>query len=98
MLTLPWKPVTHAIGACVWVLVVACSGTDHGAAAQPPAVRPKVANPAARKCLDDGYELEAVSDADGVPIDHQCVDKLTGKSCEVWDYFRGRCRLREAPR
>jgi putative hemolysin len=77
------------------LLVAACAGTDQHAAAQSQAEPPKLANPAARKCLEDGYQLEPVLDANGVPIDHDCVDKATGKRCKVWDYFRGSCRLRD---
>jgi putative hemolysin len=69
------------------VLLVAVTGADRR---REPAQGP---NPAARKCLDDGYELEPVRAADGLPIDHDCVDKRTGKRCDVWDYFRGSCRL-----
>ena len=97
MLSVPCKLLTRVVGAAAWLLVAACTGADHGAAAQSQAERPKMANPAARKCLDDGYELEPVLDAGGVPVDHLCVDKATGRRCEVWDYFRGKCRLREAP-
>lgn len=93
----PWKSVIHAAAASAWLLVAACAGTDHRGAAQPRPEASQIANPAARKCLEDGYDLEAVRDAAGVPIDHQCVDKTTGKRCEEWDYFRGDCRLREAP-
>jgi putative hemolysin len=96
VLGVPWKALAHVVGASAWLLA-ACAGPDHGATAQSRAAQPKGPNPAARKCLEDGYELEPVFDPDGVPIDHQCVDKTTGKRCEVWEYFRGKCRLRETP-
>jgi putative hemolysin len=56
-----------------------------------------MANPAARKCLDDGYQLEPVRAADGLPIAHDCVDQRSGKRCDAWDYFRGDCRLDPGP-
>lgn len=96
MASSPWKPAVHVAGACIWLFVVACAGTEHAPAPQSPAAHPQMPNPAARKCLEDGYELEPVL-ADGVPIDHDCVDKTSGKRCKVWDYFRGNCRLSEMP-
>jgi putative hemolysin len=97
MFRVPWKLIVGVVGASAWLLVVACTNPDPHAAAQSRAEAPRLPNPAARKCVEDGYEVEPVRDASGVPIDHQCVDKATGKRCEVWDYFRGNCRLREAP-
>ena len=47
-------------------------------------------NPAARKCKDDGYEVVQKLE-NGVPITLFCVDKKTGKTCEVWAYYRGEC-------
>ena len=54
--------------------------------------RPGMANPAALKCLADGYELiaEAIG---GVPRGHLCVDRRSRKSCGIWPYFRGECDL-----
>lgn len=50
------------------------------------------ANPAARKCLADGFELETEY-VNGVPTGAYCVSKETGRRCEQWDYYRGECRL-----
>jgi putative hemolysin len=75
----------------MWLWVGACAGAD------PQPEPAQVPNPAARKCLEDGYDLQPVRDAAGVPINHDCVDKRSGKRCEVWDYFRGNCGLRETP-
>ena len=93
----PGTPVIPALGICAWLLVVACTGAEPRPAVQPRGQPSNIPNPAARKCVEDGYELEPVLAADGLPIDHYCVDKASGKRCEVWDYFRGDCRLREAP-
>ena len=89
-----WKPVTPAVSACVWLLVAARGGTGQIATPRAEEHGAKVANPAARKCLADGYALEPVLAADGLAIDHECVDKTSGRRCEVWSYFRGTCRLR----
>ncbi len=61
-----------------------------------PTVVSNAANPAARKCLEDGYQLQPIIGADGVPVDHECVDPVSGKRCEAWQYFRGECRLRDS--
>ena len=79
------------LAACVCLLAAACT-SEPNPSPQPTSAR--VPNPAARKCVDDGYQLEPVRTADGVVVDHRCVDPASGKSCEAWDYFRGTCRLR----
>jgi len=93
----PGQPLLGVVGACVWALTAACSDREHAPAPHRQVERAQIPNPAARKCLEDGYALEPVRDADGVPVDHHCVDATTGKRCEVWEYFRGECRLRIAP-
>ena len=52
-----------------------------------------VKNPAAVKCINDGYEVQPVKEY-GVPIKYLCVNKDTGIKCELWSYFRGECDLR----
>jgi len=49
-------------------------------------------NPAAEKCIRDGYNLEPVLE-NGVPVDYVCVNPETGKKCEIWKYFRNECNL-----
>ncbi len=71
-------------GAAILLLLIGC--------ADPVAERTSIPNPAARKCLDDGYRLVAVKE-NGVPRWHFCIDSKSGKKCEVWAYFRGECRL-----
>lgn len=98
MLCKSWRPVIAALGACIYLSAAACSATEHSQTPPRRAVHPQTSNPAARKCLEDGYRLRPVL-KDGLPIDHLCVDKASGKQCEVWEYYRGKCRLREkAPR
>jgi putative hemolysin len=52
----------------------------------------KLANPAHKKCIVDGYQIRTLYE-NGVPIAAKCIDPSTGKECEVWDYFRGDCKL-----
>ena len=47
-------------------------------------------NPAAEKCAKDGFELKPIV-INGVTRGYRCVDPRTGKSCDVWDYYRGQC-------
>ena len=95
MVSQPRQPGVRLVGVLVWLLAAACSA-QQTPTQQPEPVR--IPNPAVRKCLEDGYEVEALRGADGVPVDHVCVDTTTGKRCKAWDYFRGDCRLRDAPR
>ena len=95
MVSQPRRPGVRIVGAVVGLLAAACSADQTPAAQSEPA---KMPNPAVRKCLEDGYELQAALGPDGLPVDHDCVDKISGRRCEVWKYFRGDCRLRDAPR
>lgn len=52
-----------------------------------------VSNPAAEKCVRDGYQSEPVLE-NGVPVGYVCIDPETGKKCEIWKYFRGECKIR----
>jgi putative hemolysin len=75
--------------ACALIVCISiCTAADTHAD------RVQIANPAARKCVDDGYLLEPVRAADGLPIAHDCVDPSSGKRCDAWDFFRGSCLLR----
>ncbi|SLM31769.1 exported hypothetical protein [Desulfamplus magnetovallimortis] len=49
-----------------------------------------MANPAAKKCVEDGYELKPII-KNGVTVGHMCIDPETNRSCEVWSYFRKEC-------
>jgi len=53
---------------------------------------PAMPNPAAQKCIQDGYEVQPII-VNGVPQGSLCVDPATGKKCEVWQYYRGKCDL-----
>ena len=49
-------------------------------------------NPAARKCIDDGFILKPVF-KHGVPVKYLCINPETGLKCDVWEYFRNECSL-----
>ena len=51
-----------------------------------------IANPAARKCVNDGFTLKPVI-VNGVTKEYLCVNPQTGEECEVWKYFRDECDL-----
>ncbi len=63
--------------------LIGCGGTPAPTA---------VPNPAAEKCIKDGFELEPIV-VNGVPQGYRCVDPITGESCEVWAYYRDQCEL-----
>lgn len=54
--------------------------------------KPSLANPAATRCIDDGYVLEPIVE-NGIIVDHICINPETGMKCEVWKYFRNECKL-----
>lgn len=51
------------------------------------------ANPAAIKCIEDGYALKPIKENGVVPRGYFCENKETGMKCEIWSYFRGDCSL-----
>ena len=58
----------------------------------PVAAIPGLANPADRKCVEDGYRLEYAR-LDDVPVRGYCVNDETGAKCESWAFFRSECSL-----
>lgn len=96
MIGQPSKPAVRVLASSIWLLVAACSGAEEGAVPQSRAMTPGLSNPAVRNCLEAGHVLEPVL-ANGVPIGHLCVDRASGERCEVWEYFRGTCRLGPTP-
>ena len=87
MLTLSWQRVARvlAVSACI------CAAANTRAQPQPTPVR--IANPAARKCVDEGYRLEPVRAVDGLTVSYDCIDQGSGQRCDTWDFFRDDCRL-----
>lgn len=67
--------------AAVWAMSTGCIGAS-----------PAMPNPAAEKCIRDGFELKPIVE-NGVPVGYRCVDPRTGKSCEVWEYYRKQCDI-----
>lgn len=53
----------------------------------------KMANPAASKCVNDGFELKPIME-NGVTKEYLCINPATGKKCEVWKYYRGECSVK----
>jgi putative hemolysin len=51
-----------------------------------------LANPAATKCVNDGFILKPVIE-NGVTSQYLCINPGLGLKCEVWAYFRGECSL-----
>lgn len=90
------KPVCRIVGAGMLALMITagCMGPEFrgGAGDDDPALRSRIANPAVEKCLKNGFRAEPVME-NGVPVDHRCVDPVTGRSCGVWEYYRNTCTL-----
>jgi putative hemolysin len=72
---------------------VACAQEKNNPLANSRTVPAKgLANPAAIKCIEDGYVLKPIEE-NGAPRGYFCVNKETGSKCEIWSYFRGECDL-----
>lgn len=52
-----------------------------------------IANPAAEKCVQDGYTQELLLSSEGMPIKALCVNKEAKQKCEEWAYFTSICKL-----
>jgi putative hemolysin len=77
-------------------LMAACTGSqdEPSKGGKADEMRTMTANPAATKCVNDGYRLEPIMKG-GVSIDYLCINPKTGKKCEAWKYFRNECKLDE---
>ena len=92
-----WKYTIILIFAGVGIIAASCShtsvpGTTAGRTNSEGI--PAIANPAALKCIEDGYQLSTVNE-NGVPTASFCCNPANGKKCEVWRYFRGECSLED---
>ena len=74
------------------VLTTGCVHEDPGQPSDTAASLARPANPAVKKCLEDGYVVEPVME-NGVPVDHRCINPETGRACGVWEYYRKDCSL-----
>lgn len=54
-------------------------------------------NPAAVKCIEDQYEIVQVLDENRLPAWSLCVDRATGRKCELLAYYSGECTLTGTP-
>ena len=82
------------LALCMVLAVTAagCVNPEPGQTADPAAQVVRPANPAVKKCLEDGYVVEPVME-NGVPVDHRCINPETGRACGVWEYYRKDCTL-----
>ena len=82
------------IGVSFLVLIIfACSPVKNNSLTASQALPAKgLANPAAKKCLNDGYFLKPIEE-NGVSKGFFCINKETGMKCEIWSYFREECDL-----
>ena len=76
----------------VVVITMGCVNQDLAPASDTTAVRARPANPAVKKCLENGFVVEPVME-NGVPVDHRCINPETGRACGVWEYYRKDCAL-----
>ena len=70
----------------------ACSLESHPKTEKIDAPNSALANPATKKCADDGYILGSIK-RNGIPSTYICKNPANGKKCETWKYFRGECKL-----
>ncbi len=92
-----WKRFFRFFMALGFVVIISCSSSQNNFTQDKVVInkqqdRPAMANPAAVKCVNDGYKLVPVI-KNGVPVESFCVNPENGKECEVWKYFRGECVL-----
>lgn len=85
----------------VTLIIMACSSAGHSTDGMqkkstkdppPPVTTSDMANPAAKKCLADGYILEPVIE-NGISVGNLCINPKTDSACDVWEYFRNDCQL-----
>ena len=85
-------------GACNSTQTNSSAGTNSAAESKinktKSAASSKLVDPAARKCVNDGYILKPVL-KNGVPVKHLCINPETGLQCDVWEYFREECSLKK---
>lgn len=77
-------------GISALFLLVGCATTSEQSEKKH---RAGLANPAAARCLRDGYRLEFTYSPEGIPLQGLCVNDAAQAKCEEWEYFRGECRL-----
>ncbi|MBN1659426.1 MAG: DUF333 domain-containing protein [Anaerolineae bacterium] len=81
----------------VWLVIVMVAALVLVACGAEPTVAPtadtfespvEIANPASKYCVEQGYEVEIRTGADG-QVGYCIFDD--GTECEEWAYFRGEC-------
>lgn len=75
-------------------MVISCfSNQDHSSSNDKKQSVPAMANPAAGKCVNDGFVLKAIME-NGVTKEYLCINPETGKSCEIWKYYHNECSIK----
>jgi putative hemolysin len=78
------------------ILLGGCSPAPTQPGGHPQKPRASLGNPAAARCLRDGYRLEFIYSPEGIPLQGLCVNDKVSAKCEEWAYLRGECRLDKA--
>lgn len=52
-----------------------------------------ISNPATRRCIQEGYLSKPSFSSQGTPKGNVCLNPKTGKKCQEWSYFLGKCQL-----
>ena len=83
--------ISVLILAISFAMVLSCSSNEKSTVKEKKTEH-TMANPAAEKCIEDGFELKPMVEH-GVPKGYLCVNPETGLQCEIWQYYRGECRI-----
>ena len=49
----------------------------------------QIANPASKKCVEDGYQIDIRTNTDGSQTGYCILSDLI--ECEEWQYYKGEC-------
>ncbi|MBF0228521.1 MAG: DUF333 domain-containing protein [Desulfamplus sp.] len=82
----------YLIFLIIFISLISCNVNTAGENEKLETNKQRIANPAATRCVNDGYKLEPVIE-NGVTIEYICINPETGLECEVWRYFRKECQL-----
>lgn len=89
------KAILFGISGLI-LFISGCTPAPIQPGAHSPKPRASLGNPAAARCLRDGYRLEFKYSPEGIPLQGLCVNDKVSAQCEEWAYFRGECRLDKA--
>ena len=86
------KKIFITLVALFLLETVGCNSPPPPSTAKPHPPSSRVADPAVRKCVDDGFSARPVME-NGVPKGYVCLNPATGKKCDAWAYYRKTCHL-----